>query len=84
MLDLLLVEDNDRLRQALKTGLEATSRVKVRYGCASGEEALEYCVDAFNKLEVHPDGGITSLNVCLMDVQLMGEMNGIQAAVAIR
>ena len=68
---LLIVEDNSRLRSALKSGLEAAGMVQVTATCPSGEEALEAC------LEVPPDA-------ILMDVQLSGEMNGIQAAVAIR
>ena len=71
MLDLLLVEDNARLRPALRTGLEATGAVRVVYDCASGEEALEYCL-------AQPPQAI------LMEVQLAGAMNGIQTAVAIR
>ncbi len=71
MLNLLVVEDNERLRQALEAGLEATGTVRVVGGCASGEQALERC------LAEPPDA-------VLMDVQLAGEMNGIQAAVAIR
>jgi DNA-binding NarL/FixJ family response regulator len=71
MLELLLVEDNERLRTALGAGLEATGAVRVVYDCAGGEEALERCLAAPPK-------------AILMDVQLAGEMNGIQAAVAIR
>lgn len=71
MLKLLLVEDNRKLRPAMKSGLENTGRVQVVYNCGSGEEALEYC------LAQPPD-------VILMDVQLEGTMNGIEAAVAIR
>jgi DNA-binding NarL/FixJ family response regulator len=71
MLNLLIVEDNERLRPALAAGLEATGAVRVVGGCASGEEALERC------LAEPPDA-------VLMDVQLAGAMNGIQAAVAIR
>jgi DNA-binding NarL/FixJ family response regulator len=71
MLNLLIVEDNERLRPALAAGLEATGAVRVLGGCASGEEALERC------LAEPPDA-------VLMDVQLAGAMNGIQAAVAIR
>lgn len=71
MLDLLLVEDNERLRQALKDGLEGTGDVRVVGGHSSGEEALAFCLAS-------PPG------VILMDVQLAGEMNGIEAAVAIR
>lgn len=71
MLDLMLVEDNERLRTALTEGLTATEAVRVTYGCESGEEAIAYCLT--NK----PD-------VILMDVQLAGVKNGIETAVAIR
>lgn len=71
MIALLLVEDNPKLRPALQTGLEATGEVQVIHACQSGEEALHFC------LQVPPEA-------ILMDVQLAGEMNGIQAAVAIR
>ena len=71
MLSLLLAEDSDRLRQALKTGLEAEGKVRVIHGCSSGEAALEHCL-------------IETPDVILMDVQLAGEMNGIEAAIAIR
>jgi DNA-binding NarL/FixJ family response regulator len=70
-LECLIVEDNARLRQALKAGLEATGKVQVIHACESGEEALHFC------LERAPEA-------ILMDVQLAGQMNGIQAAVAIR
>ena len=71
MLNLLVVEDGEKLRLALKAGLEATGEVRVGYDCASGEEALARCL-------------AEAPHVILMDVQLAGEMNGIQAAVAIR
>ncbi|MFN8446205.1 MAG: response regulator transcription factor [Caldilineaceae bacterium] len=71
MLNLYLVEDNQNLRTALKSGLEATGRVQVVGHCDSGEGALDFC------LQHAPQ-------VILMDVQLAGQMNGIQAAVAIR
>ena len=71
MLNLLIVEDNHNLRAALKSGLQTTGRAQVVYDCDRGEDALAFCLDR------HPD-------VILMDVQLAGEMNGIQAAVAIR
>ncbi|MEO8289163.1 MAG: response regulator transcription factor [Chloroflexota bacterium] len=71
MLNLLLVEDNEKLRPALLEGLEATGAVRVVLACESGEEALSYC------LQRKPD-------VILMDVRLAGEINGIEAAVAIR
>ena len=71
MLSCLIVEDNTRLRQALKAGLEETGQVQVVGGCESGEAALAACLGS-------------PPQVILMDVQLAGEMNGIQAAVAIR
>ncbi|MEM7346651.1 MAG: response regulator transcription factor [Chloroflexota bacterium] len=71
MLSLLLVEDNPKLRPALESGLEATGQIEVIHSCTSGEDALSFC------LTQSPD-------VILMDVQLEGQMNGIEAAVAIR
>ncbi len=70
-MDILLVEDNANLRAALRTGLEATDRISVVFDCDTGEEALTHC------LEKPPDA-------VLMDVQLAGELNGIEAAEAIR
>lgn len=69
---MLLVEDNTRLQPALKAGLEATGEVQVAGMVTTGEEALEYC------LADHLP------SVILMDVALAGQMNGIEAAVAIR
>ncbi|MHB9132810.1 MAG: response regulator [Armatimonadota bacterium] len=71
MLTILLVEDNERLRPAMKAGLEATGAVRVAEACASGEAAVAWC-------EAQAPDAI------LMDVQLAGAMNGIEAAVAIR
>ncbi|MBN1954588.1 MAG: response regulator transcription factor [Anaerolineae bacterium] len=71
MLKLLLVEDNDALRRALQTGLEAAGAVQVTAQVASGEEALARCLDS-------------PPTVVLMDVQLAGEINGVEAAIAIR
>jgi DNA-binding NarL/FixJ family response regulator len=71
ILRLLLVEDNERLRSALQSGLDATGVVQVVQTCSTGEAALDHCL-------ADPP------QVILMDVQLAGEMNGIQAAVAIR
>jgi DNA-binding NarL/FixJ family response regulator len=70
-LEILIVEDNARLRPALQRGLDATGRVHVLATCESGEDALELCLH-------QPPHAI------LMDVQLAGVMNGIEAAVAIR
>ena len=89
MLNLLLVEDNEKLRRAMRTGLEATGQVRVVHDCNSGEAALAYCLETSKTSQVsgQPDGwhdlqGL--MDVILMDVQLAGAMNGIQAAVAIR
>ena len=71
MLNLLLVEDNAKLRPAMKAGLEGTGVVRVLAETASGEEAVSLC------LESTPDA-------ILMDVQLEGPLNGIESAVAIR
>ncbi len=72
MIALLLVEDNKRLRSALRVGLEATGEIQVIHACGSGEDALAFC------LQASPPQAI------LMDVQLAGKINGIQAAVEIR
>lgn len=72
MLHTLLVEDNLKLRRALKTGLENTGAVQIIHACGSGDDALAFCLN-----KTPPD-------VILMDVQLEGETNGIQAAVEIR
>ena len=71
MLDVCIVEDNERLRSLLSEGLQAAGAVQVVGSCGSGEEALAYCL-------ARPPHAI------LMDVQLAGVMNGIEAAVAIR
>lgn len=71
MLNVLVVEDNAALRRAMVKGLDATGAVRCAGDVDSGEEALFSCL-------------ATSPDAILMDVQLAGEMNGIQAAVAIR
>jgi DNA-binding NarL/FixJ family response regulator len=75
MLEIILVEDNQRLRRALGSGLEAAEQAHIVFDSDQGETALEYCLEAQPEL---------SKTVILMDVQLAGGMNGIQAAVAIR
>jgi DNA-binding NarL/FixJ family response regulator len=83
MLTLLIVEDNPKLRTALKTGLEATGAVCVSHDCGSGEEALAYYLETAKTSEVSENlRGLP--HVVLMDVQLAGAMNGIETAVAIR
>lgn len=80
MINLLIVEDNPRLRPALHSGLESTGAVRVLHACPSGEQALAFCLQAASEA-----GGETNpVQAVLMDVQLAGEMNGIQTAVALR
>lgn len=76
MLKLLIVEDNEKLRRALKIGLEAAGDLRVVKDCSDGGEALDFCLSTSQNSSL--------ADVVLMDVQLAGEMNGIQAAVAIR
>ena len=71
LLKLLVVEDNARLRPALVDGLDATQALSVVHACDSGEAALAYCLEE-------------AVDALLMDVQLTGRLNGIEAAVAIR
>lgn len=75
MMFIILVEDNQRLRQALVTGLELPGKAHVVFDCDTGEAALAYC------LEAQPKPSQTAI---LMDVHLPGKLNGIQAAIAIR
>ncbi len=86
MLTLLIVEDNPKLRAALTTGLEATGALRVVHNCGSGEAALAFCLEAASQtFEVRSAKNLKGLpDVILMDVQLAGVMNGIEAAVAIR
>ena len=72
MLNLLLVEDNEKLRRAMRVGLEATGEIHVSGEASTGDEAVAQALGS------PPD-------VILMDVQLAGgTLNGIQAATAIR
>lgn len=71
-IQLILVEDNSKLRKALKTGLEETGKVKVVYDTDSGEDAINYC----RKVEGEADA-------VLFDVQING-LNGIECAVLLR
>ncbi len=71
LIRLLLVEDNASLRSALKSGLEDTGLVTIVAETDRGEEAIGLALD-------HPP------EVILMDVQLAGSLNGVQAAIAIR
>jgi DNA-binding NarL/FixJ family response regulator len=68
---LFVVEDNPSLRQALSVGLEGSGNLIIVGETDRGEDAVARCIE-------EPP------NAVLMDVQLAGAMNGIEAAVAIR
>jgi DNA-binding NarL/FixJ family response regulator len=80
VLKLVVVEDTDRLRGALRTGLEATGSVRVLAAYASGEEALDYCL-ARTATGAEAAGFPDAL---LLDVRLAGQLEGITTAVALR
>jgi DNA-binding NarL/FixJ family response regulator len=84
LLSLLIIEDNVSLRDALRSGLESAGEVRMVFACGSGEEALEFLIDPERKNPIPSDGRPVIPDIILMDVQLAGKMNGIQAAVAIR
>ena len=67
---ILVIDDDESLRTVLKQVLIADGYQVTP--AASGEEALAYCL------------AVGEANVALMDVQLAGELNGIQTAIAIR
>lgn len=66
-----IVEDNIALSRALKTGLETAGQVTVTGQYTRGEDAL-------SAAPAEPPDAI------LMDVQLAGDLNGIQTAAALR
>ena len=71
MIDILLVEDHPTLRQAMRNGLEATQQVQVIGEAESGTAAIEWCIER-------------TPEAILMDVALLEDLNGIEAAIAIR
>jgi DNA-binding NarL/FixJ family response regulator len=77
MLSIVMVEDNEKLHQAMLNGLNDTGKVRVSYACGTGEAAAAYFLQVAGKDQAIPQA-------ILMDVQLAGEMNGIQAAIQIR
>jgi DNA-binding NarL/FixJ family response regulator len=83
-LAILLVEDNAKLRSAMQSGLEATCEARIAFACESGEAALEWLMDREKTGEAQSGNGATLPDVLLLDVQLAGKMNGIQAATAAR
>lgn len=83
-LAILFVEDNAKLRSALQSGLEATCEARIIFACESGEAALEWLMDREKRGTAQSGKGETLPDVLLLDVQLAGKMNGIQAATAAR
>lgn len=72
LIQMLVVEDNPVLRDALVVGLEATGQVHVVGQAATGDQAVG-------------TGTALGPDAVLMDVELPGgSLNGIQAAVAMR
>lgn len=70
ILKIILIEDNAKLRKALKQGLEETKKVSVLLDCDNGEAATEFCRN-------------NDIDVLLFDVQIVG-VNGIESAINIR
>lgn len=68
---LIIVEDNKKLRKGLVDGLKKTGKTNVVFDCSKGEDVLNF------SLESPPDA-------ILMDVQLEGELNGIETTIALR
>jgi DNA-binding NarL/FixJ family response regulator len=83
-LAILIVEDNPKLRSALKTGLEAAGETRIVFACDSGEAALEWLANREPQEPGESGKGSLFPDVLLLDVQLAGKMNGIQAATAAR
>ena len=81
---ILFVEDNAKLRSALQSGLEATCEARIIFACESGEAALEWLMDREKRGAAQSGKGEALPDVLLLDVQLAGKMNGIQAATAAR
>lgn len=71
LLQLFIVEDNEKLRKALVTGLKETGKFKVVHEGASGEEAIDVSLKK-------------EFDVLLIDVRLAGTLNGIETVVALR
>ena len=78
MINLVLIEDNEKLRHAMDKGLQDSGKVQVVFAGERAEDAVAYFMQ-FTEPQERP-----LPQAILMDVQLAGEMNGIQAAVQIR
>ncbi|WP_061248964.1 response regulator transcription factor [Leptospira alstonii] len=71
VLNLMIVEDNEKLRRSLITGLKEFGKFTIAYDCGSGEEAIEFSLK-------------NEFDVLLIDVRLAGTLNGIETIIAIR
>ncbi|MDI7226344.1 response regulator transcription factor [Leptospira santarosai] len=70
-LNLLVVEDNEKLRKSLVAGLKEFDKLKILHDCGSGEEAIDFSLK-------------NEFDVLLIDVRLSDTLNGIETIVAIR
>jgi DNA-binding NarL/FixJ family response regulator len=75
---LLIVEDNQRLRQGLAEGLNHSEHIEVIGNCSSGEATLDFVPGLAEIISSSRQAAV------LLDVQLEGAMNGIETAVALR
>lgn len=64
VLNLLIVEDNERLRKSLIEGMKEFAKLKISYDCAKGEEAIDFALK-------------NEFDVLLADVRLAGTLIGI-------
>ncbi|PJZ58516.1 response regulator transcription factor [Leptospira barantonii] len=71
VLNLLIVEDNEKLRKSLIEGLKEFERLNVVYDCATGEKVIDFALK-------------NEFDVLLADVRLAGTLNGIETIVAVR
>ncbi|EMJ94820.1 response regulator transcription factor [Leptospira alstonii] len=71
VLNLMIVEDNEKLRRSLIAGLKEFGKFAICYDCGSGEEAIEFSLK-------------NEFDVLLIDVRLAGTLNGIETIIAIR
>ncbi|HEX9067487.1 MAG TPA: response regulator [Ktedonobacterales bacterium] len=78
MISVLLVEDNEAVRQALREGLEATGEARVVAEAATARKAIAAA-------DAHPDAEVALMDVELRDPELgAAAASGVGAAVAIR
>ena len=81
MTAIVLVEDNEKLRQAMFKGLQDAGKISICYDCDTAEAVVAYFMQIAGQMASVSQAIPQAI---LMDVQLAGEMNGIQAAVQIR